>query len=133
MINIGISTQALETSEFNQLIQAYLDKMPDGHKILVALENPIHQLAAIVSCLIENKRVMSSKPDSFHLKRDAALFNPDAMITREKKKSSDFKIKKIESSDGLLALATSGSSGTPKIVLHKINSLLESAKSYNQF
>lgn len=136
MIHLIRPNKHWSPSEFQQWIQAYYDNFPSGERVLVALKDPFHQLAALYAGLLLGRRVFSanSKVSEVEYAQLRNLFLPQAEIT-ESLISPSQKVYSLtlEKSNGLIGIATSGSSGSPKIVLHQTASLLASAKSYCDF
>src|SRR5690606_27533432 len=58
---------------------------------------------------------------------------PEAELLVPLSEKIDGAYRELNPNKGLLGIATSGSSGRPKIVLHKPSSLFASADSYNSF
>ncbi len=136
MIKISTATYSLSKDELSSLIESYRITLPKVERVSVCLKNPIHQLAALYACLLEGNRVFSqnsfSSPNDLDLSNK--LFSPEYIIDKELSLNHEHKLSCALSPDsGLLAIATSGSSGTPKIVLIKPSALIASAHSSNDF
>lgn len=135
MIKISTATYSLSKDELSSLIESYRISLPKVERVSVCLKNPIHQLAALYACLIEGKRVFSqnSFSSSNDLDLSNKLFLPQYIIDKELPLNTKDKLScALSPESGLLAIATSGSSGTPKIVLIKPSALIASARSSNE-
>lgn len=133
MIQIQTIKHSWSSSDFWHWTESYRQNFPKAERVLIALPDPLHQLAALYAGLLEGRTVLSAShhlTDRSHLHE---LFKPEAEITSLQQSKSDGPFRELNPNKGLLGIATSGSSGRPKIVLHRPSSLLASADSYNQF
>ncbi len=136
MIKLTTTTYSLNPNQFKALIENYRLSLPNVERICVCLKDPVHQLAALYACLIAGKRAFSQNPllSESSLNDLDKLFLPQAKLSKEVAFNHDLKLSdEILPEQGLLAIATSGSSGTPKIVLIKPSALIASAQSSSDF
>ncbi len=136
MIALTSAQESWSAQEFARWCQVYRENLPRGKKLLLALEHPFHQLAAMVAGLSEGRHVLlqAASASSFERQQMQVLFLPDAEIGTPLIAKATTPLQTIPSdSEALLGIATSGSSGTPKIVLHTLSSLLASASASVNF
>lgn len=133
MIQIQTIKQSWSSNDFWQWTESYRYNFPKAQRVLVSLKNPMHQLAALYAGLLEGKTVLSASNNRSELDLARELFKPEAELTSEQLEKREGFLRELNPNKGLLGIATSGSSGRPKIVLHRPSSLLASADSYNQF
>lgn len=131
MILIATTKQSWSPDQFQAWIDAYAKAMPNKERILVAIKDPLHQLAAIYAALYCGKRVLSANWQDYS--DQDKIFQSQIQFTLPLTECGSSRPYELDLDVGLLGIATSGSSGKPKIVLHKPSSLLASAKSYCEF
>lgn len=135
MIKLSSINQTWSAQELSQWTESYRRALPDGERILIALDHPFHQLAALYAGLIEGRRVLSASPNSTEqeIKGLDRLFRPEAKLDKLTSCCQQELSKNLIPNKGLLGIATSGSSGKAKIVLHHPSSLMASAKASCDF
>mgnify|MGYP003144771514 CR=1 FL=1 len=125
------SNETWTSTQFFNWVASYFKVMPSSKKLIIAIDHPLHQLAALYAALAAGKIVLSATKESLPLSQKTfdceEVVNNKAVLTKEIFEQGP------EGFKGQLGISTSGSSGTPKIVVLDTTALLASAKASCDF
>tara|TARA_R110000868_G_scaffold61524_1_gene186914 strand:+ start:24210 stop:26201 length:1992 start_codon:yes stop_codon:yes gene_type:complete len=125
------SNETWSPTQFFNWVASYLKVLPKSQKIIISIDHPLHQLAALYAALAVGKTALSTSKDN--LSNMQEVFDCQEVLAHKEDLCLETFKGSPESFQGELAIATSGSSGTPKIVILSVNALLASAKASCDF
>tara|TARA_R110000868_G_scaffold180754_2_gene421424 strand:- start:7402 stop:9399 length:1998 start_codon:yes stop_codon:yes gene_type:complete len=131
MISLTSIDQSWTHHDFFKWVLAYKESMPKGDRILIALDDPFHQLAALYASLCHPITALSSNHENLKIHYD--IFRPDAIVDKILETSNLDSDTSSLALKGNLGIATSGSSGRPKVVVLSTHALMASAKASCDF